>query len=257
MTQLLQGKIVLVTGGASGIGRAICATMARFGAKLVIVADLQREPREGGASAEELVRSAGADAVFCRTDVSRRSDVEQALAIAESHGGLDVMVCNAGVASPRDGAELAEEEYHRIISVNLDGVFFGTQIAGLQMTQFGKAGSIILISSMGGILGSRQTVAYSATKGAVRLLASSFADAFGSQGIRVNAVCPGLIETALMAQSGDEFKAAVQRLQDRTPLRRCGSPEEVAKVCVWLASDLASFVTGTSIPVDGGLSSVL
>ena len=257
MSGLVDGKVVLVTGGASGIGRGICSEMARHGARLVIVADMRREPREGGATSEELVTAAGAHAVFQKTDVSSYKEMEQAVALASEHGGLDVMVCNAGIVLQEDPIAMSEEDYRRILSVNLDGVFFGAQAAGRHMIEHGKAGSIITMSSIGGLRGASRTAIYSTSKGGVQLLTASLADAFGPHGIRVNSICPGIIETALSTGSGPDFQVAMQVAIGRTPLRRSGLPAEIGSAAVWLASDLASFVTGASIVVDGGYSAIV
>lgn len=257
MSALLSGKVVLVTGGASGIGRGICREMARNGARIVIIADLQQEPREGGSTSEELVTMEGSCALFQKTDVSSRDEVERAVALASEYGGLDVMVCNAGIVLREDILAMSEEDYRKMLSVNLDGVFFSAQSAARNMIKHGKEGSIITMSSIGGLRGAAPTAIYSTTKGAIRLMTASLADAVGPNGIRVNAICPGIIDTALSTGSGPEFQAGIQARIAETPLRRSGSPAEIGKVAVWLASDLASFVTGTSIVVDGGFSAIV
>ncbi|MEE4452110.1 SDR family oxidoreductase [Novosphingobium resinovorum] len=257
MSELLHGKVVLVTGGASGIGRGICHEMAKHGARVVIIADLNREPREGGSSSEDLVAGEGGQAIFKKTDVSSGEDVADAVALASEYGGLDVMVCNAGIVLQEDILAMSEEDYRKILSVNLDGVFFSAQAAARNMVQHGKAGSIITMSSIGGLRGAAPTAIYSTTKGAIRLMTASLADAVGPKGIRVNAICPGIIDTALSGGSGPEFQAGIQARIAETPLRRSGSPAEIGKAAVWLASDLASFVTGASIVVDGGFSAIV
>jgi NAD(P)-dependent dehydrogenase (short-subunit alcohol dehydrogenase family) len=257
MKDLLSQKVVVVTGGASGIGRAICQAAAEAGARAVICADLQEEPREGGAWTAELVERAGAQAIYCPMDVRSSADIERVMDVAGSLGGVDAMVCNAGIAFAENILTTTQEEYRRLTGVNLDGAYFTAQAAARQMVDLGKPGSITLISSMGGILGSAATPVYSSTKGALRLLAASMADALGPSGVRVNAVCPGVIDTALAHDQDEKFERATAALIARTPLRRKAWPMEVGRVVVWLASDWASFVTGSSIPVDGGLSSVL
>jgi L-rhamnose 1-dehydrogenase len=257
MRDLLSQKVVVVTGGASGIGRGVCQAVAEAGAKIVIYADLRDEPREGGPSTAELVERAGAQAIYCRMDVQSLGDIERLMALAAHHGGVDVMVCNAGIALAENILTTTEEDYRRITAVNLDGVYFTAQASARQMTALGKPGCIILISSMGGIRGSASTPVYSSTKGALRLLAASMADALGPAGIRVNAICPGVIDTALGGDQDKQFERATAALISRTPLRRKASPIEVGHVAAWLASDWASFVSGCSIPVDGGLSAVL
>lgn len=254
--KILEGKIVVVTGGSSGIGRGICLAAARHGANTVVVADVRKDPVEGGRDTLTEVEELGAVGRFQRTDVAKRVDLDALFAMTLELGGVDVMVCNAGIASPNDGPNMEEAEYRKLIGVNLDGVYFSAQGAGRQMKETGKAGSIVMTSSMGGLKGSALTVVYSSTKGGVCLMAKSLADAFGPLGIRVNAVCPGVIDTHLL-QASPAVGAVAQSLVNRTPLRRLGRPSEVGDVVAWLGSDLSSFVTGANILVDGGLSSII
>jgi NAD(P)-dependent dehydrogenase (short-subunit alcohol dehydrogenase family) len=180
----------------------------------------------------------------------------EAVALADPYGGLDVMVCNAGMNVPNDDMDLSEDRYDRLIDVNLKGVFRSARAAAKAMIARGRGGSIVIIASMGGVRGSVHTLTYSATKGAARLYAAAFADTLGPHGIRVNAVCPGIIDTGFTPPS-PEFKTFLETMMARTPLRRCGQADEVANTVVWLGSDLSSFVTGASILVDGGLTAVL
>lgn len=254
--KMLEGKVVVVTGGASGIGRAICIAAARYGARAIVVADVRSDPTEGGRDTVAEVVELGAIGHFQRTDVAKKSDLDALFAVSMELGGVDVMVCNAGIASPNDGPDMLEPEYRRLISVNLDGVYFSAQGAGKQMKAAGKAGSIVMTSSMGGLRGAALTVVYCTTKGGVCLMAKSLADAFGPAGIRVNAVCPGVIDTHLV-QTSPAVGAIAKSFVSRTPLRRLGQPSEVGDVVAWLGSDLSSFVTGANILVDGGLSSII
>jgi len=256
MQTMLDGKVVVVTGGASGIGRSISIRAAAHGARAIVVGDLVEKPREGGTPTAEAVKAAGADFRFQRTDVSKQADIAALLAAADEVGGIDVMVCNAGIAINGDGPELPEEQYRRLLAVDLDGAYFSARSAALRMRDLRKAGSIILISSMGGLRGSAMTIAYSTVKGGLCLLAAALADSFGPDGIRVNAVCPGIIATALVAQSPD-VSAAAEPMRQRTPLRRAGKPEEIGDVVAWLGSEFSSYVTGAAIPVDGGLTAVI
>jgi L-rhamnose 1-dehydrogenase len=254
--QLLAGKVVAVTGGSSGIGRAICIAAARHGAQAVVVADIRNDPVEGGRTTIEEVRSLGATAHFQRTDVSNNADLDALFATTRELGGVDLMACNAGIASPNDGPDIPEADFRKLVDVNLGGVYWSAQGAGRQMKALGKSGSIVMTSSMGGLRGSALTLVYSSTKGGVCLMAKSFADAFGPAGIRVNAVCPGVIDTHLV-NSSPAVGALAAQFVTRTPLRRRGKPAEVGEVVAWLGSDLSSFVTGANIVVDGGLSSVI
>jgi L-rhamnose 1-dehydrogenase len=254
--RILEGKVVVVTGGSSGIGRAICIAAARYGAKAVVVADIRSDPVEGGRHTVDEIIELGSIGRFQPTDVTKRADLDGLFAVSLELGGVDVMVCNAGIASPNDGPDMQEPEYRKLVSVNLDGVYFSAQGAGSQMKGAGKGGSIVMTSSMGGLRGSAFTVVYSTTKGGVCLMAKSLADAFGPAGIRVNAVCPGVIDTHLV-QTSPAIGALAKSLVARTPLRRLGKPSEVGDVVAWLGSDLSSFVTGANILVDGGLSSIV
>jgi L-rhamnose 1-dehydrogenase len=256
MTGMLQGKLVVVTGGASGIGRGIALAAARHGAKAVVIADLDEAPREGGDPTTRLLGELGTPSLFVRTDVTSQAQCDSLVRATGEMGGVDVMVCNAGIALPGDGPDISQSDFHKLLAVNLDGVLFSAQAAAAQMRQLRKSGSIVATSSMGGLRGAAVTVGYSATKGAVCLLVASLADALGPDGIRVNAVCPGLIDTALVSSSPG-VAAAFESLRQRTPLRRLGKTSEVGEVVAWLGSDYSSYVTGVSFPVDGGLISVI
>jgi NAD(P)-dependent dehydrogenase (short-subunit alcohol dehydrogenase family) len=256
MSDILTGKVVVVTGAASGIGRATAIMAAQHGAKAVIVADIIETPREGGGPTTAEIQALGVPARFIPTDVTRHSEVDALVQDAEEFGGVDVMVCNAGITLRSDGADVAEDDYRRLMAVNLDGVLFGAQSAARQMKARKKPGSIVLMASMGGIVGAGMTVAYSTSKGGVVLMAKSLADALGPDGIRVNAVCPGTIETHLLHTTPGVAEAA-EGFRQRTPLRRLGKPSEVGDAVAWLGSDLSSYVTGISLIVDGGLISVI
>lgn len=256
MSDLLSGKVVVVTGAASGIGRAIAVGAAQHGAKAVIVSDVVEAPREGGATTTSEIEALGVATRFVRTNVSKRDEVDALVAATEEFGGVDVMVCNAGITLRSDGADVAEDDYRRLMSVNLDGVLFCAQAAARQMKALSKPGSIVLMASMGGIAGAGMTVAYSTSKGGVVLMAKAMADALGPSGIRVNSVCPGTIDTALLRNTPGVAEAS-EGFRQRTPLRRLGKPSEIADAVVWLGSDMSSYVTGIPLLVDGGLLSVL
>jgi len=256
MSDILAGKVVVVTGAASGIGRAIAISAAQHGAKAVVIADLTETPLEGGAPAVQEIEGLGVPARFVRTDVTQRVQIDALIEAASEFGGVDVMVCNAGITLRSDGADVSEEDFHRLMAVNLDGVLFGAQAAARQMKAAGRAGSIVLMGSMGGIVGAGFTVAYSTSKGGVVLMAKALADALGPDGIRVNAVCPGTIDTHLLRTTPD-VAAAAEKFAERTPLRRIGKPSEIGDAVAYLGSDLSSYVSGTALIVDGGLTSVI
>jgi NAD(P)-dependent dehydrogenase (short-subunit alcohol dehydrogenase family) len=256
MSNLLNGKVVIVTGAASGIGRAIAISAAQHGAKAVIVSDIAEQPREGGSSTISEIAALGVTARFHKADVSRREEVDALVDAASEFGGVDVMVANAGITLREDGAEVAEDQYRRLMSVNLDGTLFSAQAAARQMKTLRKEGSIVLMASMGGIAGAGMTVAYSTSKGGVVLMAKALADALGPDGIRVNAVAPGTIDTHLLRTSPGIAEAS-EGFRLRTPLRRLGKPSEIGDAVVWLGSDMSSYVTGIALLVDGGLLSVI
>jgi L-rhamnose 1-dehydrogenase len=253
---MLSGKTIIITGASSGIGRGIALAAQAHGAKAIIIADLVKEPREGGETTEQLLKQSGTPHLFQRADVTSPDDMERLVATSEAFGGVDVMVCNAGIALPNDNLDLDPNDLRRLLAINVEGVFYGAQAAARQMLRLGKKGSIVVTSSMGGLRGAGFTVAYSTSKGGVNLMVRSLADALGPQGIRVNAVCPGLIDTALV-QSSAQVAAAFEPLRQRMPLRRLGDVREVGDVVAWLGSDFSSFVTGVALPVDGGQTAVI
>jgi NAD(P)-dependent dehydrogenase (short-subunit alcohol dehydrogenase family) len=256
LSGILRDKVVVVTGGASGIGRAIALSAARHQAKAVIVGDLTEAPREGGTPVAQELEALGVPARFVVTDVTHPDAVDSLVDAASEFGGVDVMVCNAGITLPSDNAEVTPEGLRRLMAVNVEGVLFGAQAAARQMKAAGKQGSIVLMGSMGGLRGAAMTVAYSTSKGGVVLMAKALADALGPDGIRVNAVCPGLIDTLLLRTTPGVSEATEGFLQ-RTPLRRLGQPAEIGDAIAWLGSDLSSYVSGIALPIDGGLTSVI
>lgn len=256
MTAMLDGRVAVITGGASGIGRGIALSAQAHGAKAIIIGDLNEMPKEGGEPTHRLIRAAGGQSVFRRTDVTSRADVDALVAAADEWGGVDLMVCNAGIALPEDGPGIPIESFRRLIGVNQEGVLLSAQAAVSAMIRRGRGGSIVMISSMGGLRAAAFTTGYCATKGAVNLMAAALADAHGPDNIRVNAVCPGLIETTL-SQSSPAVAQAMEPMRQRMPLRRLGQPSEVGDVAAWLGSPFSSFVTGAVIPVDGGQTAVL
>jgi NAD(P)-dependent dehydrogenase (short-subunit alcohol dehydrogenase family) len=255
MAALLDGKTAVVMGAASGNGRAIARRFATAGAD-VVIADLQAEDRMGGDPTHEVIEGeTDARAAFVECDVTDRDDLEAAVSRAEEFGGLDAMVNNAGIVGPQKPlTEVGYEEYRQLMDVNLDEVYFGTQIAAAAMIDRGEGGSIINMSSVAGLEGTAGITPYSAAKGGVRLFTYAAAADLGPEGIRVNAIHPGAIETAMTTEDSPVFGTEQEeQMSAVTPLRRLGQPEDVANVVLFLASELSDFVTAESIAIDGGL----
>lgn len=256
MAELLADTSAVVTGGASGLGRAIARRFAEHGANIV-VADVRRSPREGGRPTDELVTDefdAGATYVEC--DVTEKSDLVRAVEVADELGGLDVMVNNAGLLGPTDPlVETDEDEYRRLVDVNLNGTYLGCQVAASDMLDRDTRGSIINLSSIAGIRGYSNRTSYCSSKGGIRLLTYALAAELGPDGIRVNAIHPGATETSMTREDGEVVDSDESEERWKAiPLRRFGRPADVANVALFLASDLADYVTAESVVVDGGVT---
>lgn len=193
-----------------------------------------------------------APAIFVPCDVTKIADLEAAVEAAEAFGGVDVMVNNAGVFREQDFLTVTEAEYTLMMDINVKGVYFGAQAAAKRMVPRGRV-CIINLSSVTGLQGAGGFVAYCASKGGVRLMTSALAQELGEHGVRVNAICPGLVETSMTTIDVPLVGSARAAVEQDIPLKRLGMPEDVARVAVWLASDLASNVTGASVAVDGGM----
>ncbi|OZF39568.1 glucose 1-dehydrogenase [Rhodococcus sp. 14-2483-1-2] len=255
----LEGKIALVTGASSGIGRAIALELARSGAAAVVVADLSDGPREGGRSTTALIaESSDAEALFVHCDVSDSAQVTAAVGAAESLGGLDVLVNNAGIVGPGSRlTEIDDDAIDAVLRVNICGTLYGCRAAARVMTPRGS-GSIVNVSSVVALGGSSRTSVYAASKGAVAAASYALSAELGPRGIRVNAVHPGMIQTAMTTQDQQLAAGTVgETLSVRVPLRRTGTPDDVAKAVAFLAGDDSGYVTGTSAVVDGGWSRAL
>jgi NAD(P)-dependent dehydrogenase (short-subunit alcohol dehydrogenase family) len=250
MSERLQGKTALVTGGSSGNGRAIALRFAEEGAN-VTIADVREDPRMGGEPTHELIEGEGGDARFVECDVSSVSALHAAVdATVEAFGSLDVMVNNAGVERQLRLEEVTEEDYEWLMDINLKGVYFGSQAAVEVMREQESGGSIINMSSIGGIRGLENSSLYCTSKGGVTNLTRQLAVEHGEHGIRVNALNPGFIETAMTMEDGDTAGGILEQ----TPLGRAGQPDEVADAALFLASDESSFVTGHNLVMDGGFT---
>lgn len=251
MARLL-GKVAIVTGAGSGIGRAVAVAFAKEGAR-VVVSD-RRTDGEGEATTQA-IRAAGGEAIYVAADVSREDDVKRLIASAvDTFGRLDVMVNNAGVMVAKPLQELTEEDFDLVTSVNQKGTFFGTKHAIPAMLAAG-GGSIINTSSIAADHGQHGGFVYGATKGAILSMTRTAAAELGELNIRVNSVQPGVTETGIVAASGlTETKEQTDRILRETPLgHRKGSPEDCAPLYVFLASDESAFITGQKMAVDGGI----
>ena len=248
----LEGKVAIVTGGASGIGRASAVEFAREGAR-VLVCDVDED---GGAQTAAAARAGGGEAMFHRADVTRGEDVAAMVAAAvKAYGGLDVIFNNAGIILSASAVDTTEEQWDRIMGVNLRGVWLGIKHAAPEIRKRG-GGAIVNTASVHGMATDAGVAAYATSKHAVIGLTRASALELTSWNIRVNAVLPGAIDTSLLRSNlrdaGDEeegFKA----LSALEPIGRIGRPEEIARAAAFLASDDSSFVTGAALAVDGGL----
>jgi NAD(P)-dependent dehydrogenase (short-subunit alcohol dehydrogenase family) len=244
----LSGKVAIVTGGSSGIGKATAIAFAREGAKVVVAS---RREKEGQETVKQ-VQSAGSEGFFIKTDVSKETDVsamvEKTIA---TYGHLDYAFNNAGIEQiPTPLVEQTEETFDQVMDINVKGVWLCMKHQIPQMLVSG-GGAIVNMSSIAGMIGAPGLPIYVASKHAVLGLTKSVALEYAKEGIPINAVCPGVIETDLLdrAFANQEVK---ERLIAMHPIGRVGKPEEIVEAVVWLCSDKASFVTGQSLPLDGG-----
>ncbi|MCP3960030.1 MAG: glucose 1-dehydrogenase [bacterium] len=252
----LEGKTVIVTGGAAGIGRATALRFAQEGCR---VAAWDIHDDEAEAAAAELEAASGTEATFAKVDVTDRAAVDEATeAVAERWGGVDVLVNNAGIVLDSQlvkwkGGEvvstLSDEAWDAVISVNLKGVFHCTRAAVPHMIR-GGGGVVLNASSVVGLYGNFGQTNYAATKGGVITMSKSWSRELGRHGIRVNVVAPGFIATEILRAMPER---SLKGMVARTPIGRIGETRDVAEAYVWLASDAASFVHGAVLSVDGGL----
>jgi cyclopentanol dehydrogenase len=244
----LENKVALISGGARGMGAAEAMMFAREGARVVIGDILEEEGRR----TEATINESGGECLFVRLDVTREADWQRAVATAVARfGKLDILVNNAGVVSRGVLEDTTSEEWDRVMGVNAKGVFLGTKAAIPEMRKAG-GGSIINISSISGMVGqSNIQPVYNASKGAVRIFTKSAAVQYAKDGIRVNSVHPGAVDTPMagprLADPELQREAAA-----RIPLGRTGRPEDIAYGVLFLASDESSFVTGSELVIDGG-----
>jgi NAD(P)-dependent dehydrogenase (short-subunit alcohol dehydrogenase family) len=247
----LAGKVAIITGAGAGIGRSTALLFAKEGAK-VVVADYDSER---GAETVSIIREDGGEATFIQVDVSKAADAERmARATVETYGKLDILVNNAGIYMQADAVEMTEEDWDRILDVNLKGVFLCSKYCIPEMIK-GGGGSIVNIGSEAGIVGIKNQVAYNVSKSGIIALTKSTAIDFAAHNIRVNCVCPGTTETPLVKAALERAPdpAATRRaLEEVRPANRLGRPEEIAAGILYLASDESPYATGSILSIDGG-----
>ncbi len=243
----LENKIALITGGGTGIGFAIAQCMIESGAKVIITG--RREEM-----LQKAVSELGTNAAYRVNDVADLNETENLVnGIVESFGKIDILVNNAGINMKKPALEVTDAEFSRIIHTNLEAVFSLTRTCAKHMVQQ-KSGSIIMISSMAAYYGIDRVPAYTASKAGIEGLTQTLACELSKYGLRINAIAPGFIETTMSKTAMDADPDRKFKAMDRTPMGYFGKPENIGWAAVFLASDAASYVTGLSIPVDGGNS---
>ena len=255
------GETVVVTGASSGIGRAIATRFGQAGAT-VVVADRSEEPKAEDAelTTHELIREQGGDAEYVETDVSNYNELQELMNTVRDFGGVDVMVNNAGVQHPEDFRTVSPEALDKLYSVNVRGMFFGTQLAANDMIDRDVEGSVVNIASISSTDAQHDQVQYDATKGAIKMLTQGAALELAEFGIRVNAVAPGQIAT----EFEDGWTEEAQKMAEEggegflkpVPLGRAGFPEDNAAPALFLASNDAGYITGELLYVDGGWTAI-
>ncbi len=246
----LTGKIAIVTGSARGIGQSIAVELARQGANVVVTDIIS------GDATVNKIRALKRKSFFVKVDVSKKEEIENVvMETIKKFRKIDILVNNAGIFKPSPSENLSEEDWEKTIDVNLKGYFLFVQAVGKYMLKK-KKGCIINIASVAGIMGYAQAVAYCASKGGINLLTKSLAAEWSPLGIRVNSICPGIIETA-MTKDILADKKTKQGMIMKVPLRRTGKPIDIAGGAVFLASDASSYITGQELVIDGGWTSAL
>ena len=245
----LEDQVAVITGGASGNGRAIAIEFAKRGARAVILADIREEPREGGITTTQRVEELGSHAIFIKANVREAEAIGKAISAADPFGGVTVMVNNAGVLEATPFLDVTQEELNRIIDINVKGCFYGIQYAAQSMLTHGNRGSIINVSSTAALRGSGELSTYSMSKGAVQTLTYATASALGPRGIRVNTLNPGVIHTQM---TESDVLLTDDSYLEPIPLGRFGVPDDVAHAAAFLASPASAYINGSALVVDGG-----
>jgi meso-butanediol dehydrogenase / (S,S)-butanediol dehydrogenase / diacetyl reductase len=252
----LAGKSAVITGASTGIGRAAARRFAREGARLILA---DRRDQDGEALCREIVREGGS-ARFVRADVAKRADNERVIdQCVEHYGAVDILFCNAGITLPKLLPDSSDAEIERLLEVNLLGVIYAARAAIPRMLEQTRGGTMLFTASKTGLVAQTDSPVYCASKGAVVMLAKALALDYAQRGIRVNALCPGIIDTPMLREFADsrpDPDAAWRSYEATQPIGRLGSPEECADAALWLVSDEASFITGVALPVDGGFTAM-
>lgn len=249
--RLHAGRRALVTGASSGIGRSVALELARHGGSVAVN---YRSRAEDAEEMVEAIRAAGGTGVALHMDVSREDDVRRGFAeVVGAFGGIDVVVSNAGVEAPHMLVDMELAEWERVIGVNLTGTFLICREAARLMLAQGDGGAIVAITSVHDRMPWERFSHYAASKGGSKLFLESIAKELAPGGIRVNAVAPGAIATPINREILDDPQAR-EHVESQIPMGRMGDPDEVARAIAWLASDAASYVTGATLMVDGGMT---
>ena len=249
MINRLNRKVAIVTGASAGIGRATARALAREGAR-VVVADVGVE---GGQETVDLITGNGGSAIFVRTDVAQSADVKAMIQRAiEEFGGVDLAFNNAGIEGVQAAAaDFADQDWNRVLAINLTGVWLCMKYEIPEMLKRG-GGAIVNCSSVAGLVGFPGIAPYVASKHGVVGLTKTAALDYATADIRINAICPGVIDTEMIHRFTHDSPQAEEQMADMAPVQRMGRPEEIAEAVVWLLSDASSFTTGQAIAVDGG-----
>ena len=247
MEKLLKDKVTIITGGANGLGKATALLFSEHGAKVVIV-DVNQE---AGDKVVTEITKAGGVASFIKTDISKSADVNKMMDnVIANYGGVDILINNAGILADARLVKMTEEEWDRVININLKGIFLCGQAAAKVMIEKNRDGVIINTSSVVGIYGNFGQSNYVASKAGVIGMTKTWARELGKYNIRVNAVAPGFMKTEILKDMPEKI---INYMKEKVYLKRMGEPEDIANAFLYLASDMGKYVNGTVLSVDGGV----